>query len=727
MKPISTFLFCCFVSFGILAQEAIDSVQTKKLEEVVIKGQRVFNDIERAPESAGTYLYAGKKNEIINLKSVNANIAEKTPRQIFAKIPGVFVYDMDGSGNQINISTRGLDPHRGWEFNNRFNGIITNSDMYGYPASHFSMPMESIDQIKLVRGTGSLQYGAQFGGMINYVAKKADTTKSFSFESINSIGSFGLQTSYNALSGKIGKLEYYIYYHKRVSNGYRDNGKSDAEGQSIRLAYHASKNVRILAELSRSNYVYQIPGPLTDSMFLANPRMSTRSRNYFNPDIYIPSLTLDWQLSDRTRLTWINSAVLGARSSVQLDKPATVVDMIDPVTLTYSARQVDIDRFNSYTSEFRVLHRHTLFNMPNILVVGAQAMNNDLQRQQLGKGTTGTDFDLSLSQPGWGRDLRFKTTNLAFFAENKINLTDKLSLSPGIRIESGESKMSGVISYYDPGQLPNLISHQFTLLGINTSYKVNENQNFYAGFSQAYRPVLFKDIIPASTYEQTDKNLKDASGYNLEAGYRGSFRSFRWDVSVFQLQYNNRLGSLSQKDVNGNFYLYRTNIGNSLTQGVELFAEQQFTFENTFGLSLFTSTSFFDARYRNASVRLGEANVSIDGNRVESVPDWISRSGLTVRFQQASISVLYSYTSQSFADAINTATPSANGAIGIVPAYGILDVNASWKISPQLFVRLNVNNLTDLQYFTKRPTFYPGPGVWSSDGRSMNISVGFKI
>lgn len=727
MKPISTFLICCFVSFGILAQEAIDSVQTKKLEEVIVTGQRLFNDIERAPESSGTYLYAGKKNEIIHLDAVNANIAEKTPRQIFTKIPGVFVYDMDGSGNQINISTRGLDPHRGWEFNSRFNGIITNSDMYGYPASHFSMPMEAIDQIKLVRGTGSLQYGAQFGGMINYVAKKADTTKSFSFESINSIGSFGLQTTYNAVSGKIGKLEYYIYYHRRVSNGYRDNGKSDAEGQSIRLAYHAFKNVKIVAELSRSNYVYQIPGPLTDSMFRANPRMSTRSRNYYSPDIYIPSLTLEWKLSDRTRITWINSAVWGTRSSVQLDKPATVVDKIDPVTLTYAARQVDVDQFNSYTSEFRVLHHYTLFNKSNILVAGAQAMNNDTQRQQLGKGTTGTDFDLSLSQPGWGRDLRFKTTNLAFFAENKTNLTKKISLSPGIRIESGESKMSGIISYYDPGQLPNSISHQFMLLGISTSYKVNENQNFYAGWSQAYRPVIFKDIIPTSTYEQTDKNLKDAIGYNLEAGYRGSFRSFRWDISVFQLQYNNRLGSLAQKDVDGNFYLYRTNIGNSLTQGVELFAEQQFTFENTLGLSLFTSTSFFDGRYKNARVRSGETNVSIDGNRVESVPEWISRSGLTVRFRQASISVLYSYTSQTFADVINTVTPSANGAVGIVPAYGILDVNASWRISRQLFVRLNVNNLTDLQYFTKRPMFYPGPGVWSSDGRSMNISVGFKI
>ena len=64
--------------------------------------------------------------------------------------------------------------------------------MYGYPASHFSMPLESIDHIELVRGTGSLQYGAQFGGMLNYITKQADTAKPFSFESINNAGSYQL-------------------------------------------------------------------------------------------------------------------------------------------------------------------------------------------------------------------------------------------------------------------------------------------------------------------------------------------------------------------------------------------------------------------------------------------------------------------------------------------------------------------------------------------------------
>ncbi len=140
---------------------------------------------------------------------------------------------MDGSGNQINIAARGLDPHRGWEFNIRKDGIITNSDMYGYPASHYSMPLESIDHIELVRGTGSFQYGAQFGGMLNYITKQGDTTKAFSFESINTAGSFNLLSTYNAIGGKTGKFKYYAYFQKKSRDGYRDNEHTNSEAQLL--------------------------------------------------------------------------------------------------------------------------------------------------------------------------------------------------------------------------------------------------------------------------------------------------------------------------------------------------------------------------------------------------------------------------------------------------------------------------------------------------------------
>ena len=76
---------------------------------------------------------------------------------------------------------------------------------------------------------------------------------------------------------------------------------------------------------------------------------------------------------------------------------------------------------------------------------------------------------------------------------------------------------------------------------------------------------------------------------------------------------------------------------------------------------------------------------------------------------------------------MNTVTPSADGAKGLVPAYSLVDLNFSLKFSTNYSLKLGINNLTNEQYFTKRPTGYPGVGVWSSDGRSIVATFGFKL
>jgi Fe(3+) dicitrate transport protein len=461
-------------------------------------------------------------------------------------------------------------------------------------------------------------------------------------------------------------------------------------------------------------------------MFQADPRQSTRSRNYFNPEIYVPSLSLEWKTGARSLLAWKASAVLGERRSVMIDRPATVADTINKTTYDYNPRQVDIDRFNSYTTELRYLLNYTMMGKNATLAAGAQYINNDLNRRQLGKGTTGSDYDLTIVPGSWGRDLHLKSVNLAFFVENKFQVTRRLSVSPGIRFESGRSEFTGTTTYYDPKELSNKIEHRFPLFGINADLMAGKNHNLYAGFSQAYRPVIFKDIIPSSVLERTDKNLQDAFGYNAELGWRGTAGGFKWDFSGFLLQYNNRLGSVSLEE-NGAFYILRTNIGNSLTYGLEAFGEYGFQLSDDIRCSVFTSTAFFHARYQDAAVRSGNQTIDVSGKKVESVPDVISRNGITVKFKKLSVSGLYSYTAETFADPMNTVQPSATGAVGLVPAYGLLDVNLSYRIYDNMKLRLSANNLTNEQYFTKRPTFYPGPGIWPSDGQSVVLTLSVKF
>ncbi len=729
----SLFLPCIVIVISGLAftgnaQSRSDSSGIKTNDSILLLSFLRQNNVKPLPPVQGVFLFGGKKSEVVNMLQIPADITNKNARQVFSKVPGIFVYDMDGAGNQINIAARGLDPHRGWEFNIRKDGILTNSDMYGYPASHYSMPLESIERIELVRGTGSLQYGAQFGGMLNYVSKQGDTARKISFENVSSIGSYNLLSTYNSIGGKIGRSRYYAYFFRKSRDGYRDNEHTESEAEGVTLNYDFNKRLTLKVDWARSIYQYRIPGPLTDSMFSADPRQATRSRNYFSPDIHVPSVTLNWQAGAATHIQLTTSAVLGKRSSVMYDKPTNVKDTINAITLDYNNRQVDIDAFHSYTTELRVLKQYRLGQHISSLAAGVQYMNTDLHRTQLGKGTTGSDYDLTLVTPGWGRDVHLKTNNVALFAENSFQLTDHLSVNAGARVEIGETRMSGTITYFPSAEIPVKMEHHFPLFGASLSYKTSEHFEVYGGASQAYHPMLFKDLIPMSTFEKVDPNIRDAKGYNAEWGTRGNYKFIRWDVTGFILKYEHRFGTLSGIDELGQFYTYRTNIGNSMTKGLELFVQGDWMLGRKASLSVYTSTAFTDARYTDAIVKSGNDNIDIRGNRVESSPRVITRNGVNFRFKKLGIGALYSYTGKTYADALNTVIPPpTTGATGLVPSYGLLDLNGSFHVSSNVDLRVSMNNVLDRQYFTKRPTFYPGPGVWPSEGRNATATVVVRL
>lgn len=719
-------MILCWLFLGLtglqISAQSQDSLRIKNLDEIVVSESRPV--MGRMFPVQGLYIWAGKKNEVIRVQQLDANLAESSPRQILSRIPGLFVYDMDGTGNQMNIATRGLDAHRGWEYNNRLNGIITNSDMYGYPASHFKVPMEAVQRMELIRGTGSLQYGAQFGGLINYVLSPADTAVPLRFITTNTVGSFGLLSNYLEISGGLGKWSYQAFYNRRISSGYRENSSTKYDAQYALLRYQPTGNFSLSLELARSNYVYQLPGPLTDSMFEANPRSATRKRNYYQPVIFIPSLSLFWTPHESHRISWSISSVQGSRNSVMFIKPATVKDEIIAATGLFAPRQVDIDRFNSWNSEFRYLHDYRLGQNRSTLVAGAQIIYNDLHRRQQGLGSTGTDYDLNITG-GWGRDLHFSTRNVAIMAENTLAITPKWRLGQGIRFENGYSDLSGKLIYYPTEKIPQQIKHRFPLLGFTFQYSINELQNIYGGWSQAYRPVVLKDLVPGSIYDRTDPDLEDARGSIAELGYRGSGDHWRWDISVFRINYQRRIGILAVYE-DQVLYNYITNIGDAYTQGLETYAE----FQKPWGrstISIFNAGAWQIGRYHRAEVKVGVENQSLNGNEVESVPHLINRTGLTVRYHKFSWSILHSYTAKSFADAMNTKVPSNDGALGLVPAYSLWDMNGTWSIKSYLICRLSINNLLDKDYFTKRPAFYPGPGIWPSDGRSVSFSVTFKL
>jgi Fe(3+) dicitrate transport protein len=721
-KTIFTTLIC-LCSLIVFGQEHKDTMKVF-LEDIELKSYKnQLKNIERLPAVHGMMILSGKKTEKIDMKGIHAHIAERNARQIFSRIPGAFVYDMDGSGNQLNISTRGLDPHRSWEFNLRQNGVMLNSDIYGYPASHYNQPMESIAGIEMIRGAAGLQHGAQMGGMINFLTKTAPEDKAFEWESINSIGSFGLLSTYQAVGGTIGKLSYYAYYHNRRSEGYRDVARSNSDAQFVQLQYRFAPNFSITSEVARSIYTYQIPGPLTDEQFSQNPRQATRFRNFYSPEIFIPSITIDWAIHENIKLQWKSSKVLGDRNSIEFVGFADRQDIILPQTGTFGSRAVNIDNFSSNYHELRLLNQYHIFGISGAVAGGIMIVDNHLKRRQLGQGSTGLDFDLSI-EGDFGRDISFETGNMAFFIENMVEINSRFSITPGFRYERGLSEMNGVLRNF-PDIFNTDIVHDFPLFGVSSEYKISENTILRGSWSQAYRPVILADITPNDTLVRVDPNLLNAKGFNADINISTKIGSkFSADLSFFMMEVNNRIGSQLIEDQSVN-YLFRTNLGATRTQGMELYLNYQNYISKHTIFSVFTALSLFDGRYTSGNIVVNGENQSIVGNRIESVPDHILRVGLNMQYKSLSGVLLFSSVGETFADPVNTIIPTPNGAVGLVPSYYLFDLNLRYDFSPSFNIRAGINNLLNRSYFTKRPVIYPGPGVWPSDGRSFFMTFAY--
>ena len=124
-------------------------------------------------------VFAGKKSEVITLSKTDINLSSNNARQIFSQVAGLNIYQNDDAGLQLNIGGRGLNPSRTANFNTRQNGYDISADVLGYPESYYTPPSESLDKIQIVRGAAALQYGTQFGGLINFVLKKPNQSKRF--------------------------------------------------------------------------------------------------------------------------------------------------------------------------------------------------------------------------------------------------------------------------------------------------------------------------------------------------------------------------------------------------------------------------------------------------------------------------------------------------------------------------------------------------------------------
>ena len=729
MKQFSPLLGCAVMALPLAAaaqQTPADSLKNVSLDAVSVTGNRAPAAVTRLADVSGTAIYAGKKTEVIQLDKVNANVATNNSRQLFARVPGINIVENDGAGISIGIATRGLNPNRITEFNTRQNGYDIAADALGYPENYYTPPAQGVERIEVVRGAASLQYGSQFGGLLNYVFRRGPTDRKFALNAQVTGGSFGLFSGFGSVGGQVGKLNYYAFGLHKQGDGWRENSGFNQNIGYAGLQYQATERLRLSLQYTRMNYTTQQPGGLTDAQFAQDARASYRSRNWFATHWNLPALLLDYQFSARTRLNARAFALLADRESLgNLSAPNL------PDVAADTPRDYQRDDYRNLGAEVRLLHQYALPGGAapvHSLVVGTRVYHGNTHRRQgLGPGGSAADFTYLHPDNLESSDFRFPSTNVAAFAENLFRLTPRLTLTPGVRYEYLNTQSNGYfqdtvqhVQTNDARSRP----RGFLLLGVGAGFDLTATTNFYANFSQNYSPVNYNDIRTVNPNLRVDPNIRDVRGSNADLGYRGSVGTWlNFDVSGFYLAYRNRIGTLVQADDQANIYRYRTNVADSRSLGAELFAEADALAllrpATRHHLSAFASVAYTDARYVNAP------QVSLQNKFVEMAPQWVVRSGISYRGPRLSGTVQLSHTSQQFTDATNSRfTPS--GIIGLIPAYTVVDASASYAYRWAL-LSAGVGNALDARYFTRRADGYPGPGILPSDGRNYYLTLGVKL
>ncbi len=407
-------------------------------------------------------------------------IEERAPislRDQLIAIPGINVVEEDAGGLALNIGIRGLDPRRSSRILLMEDGVPIALAPYGDPAAHYAPPVERLERIEVVRGSGQILYGPQtVGGMINFVSTPipTDGTMARGEARGGTRGFYGLQGAIGTGTEKAGVL---LESTGRGGDGIRDNHGFDiwevlAKGR-VMLGDTHELRVRASHYQERSNITETMLGTLE---YEADPFQAPTGRfDRFEQDRTHLQASHVWTPGDKVQLTTTGYWVRTFRASFrQTDKPGgwddapderglatgwTVLDRCfdedDPEPGTGGSADNRITpeaaaacggrwrprRFHYYGIESRLDAGHSLFGLENQLVAGARWHQERIQRDQYRSSDPAIrdlDFARTLTGAAHREDASIDVRAFSGYIQNSTTL-GTVTITGGARIERIET------------------------------------------------------------------------------------------------------------------------------------------------------------------------------------------------------------------------------------------------------------------------------------------------
>src|SRR5690606_5259024 len=214
-----------------------------------------------------------------------------------------------------------------------------------------------------------------------------------------------------------------------------------------------------------------------------------------------------------------------------------------------------------------------------------------------------------------GKDVRDSAESLALHAQNRMQLSDAVALTFGLRIEDYEQERKDRRRSDAQGNLAST-SNTEVLPGVGLTWNLQQNLQLFASVYEAFSPALNSDSLTGLEDQQLDAERST----NLELGMRGSSGRIDYEFALFRMNFDNQI-----IPANSNSEFQRTNGGNTIHQGLEL----GMAWELGGGFSVNGNTTWIaDAEFDGARLDANGNLTTPDGNRIPYTPEWVANLGL---------------------------------------------------------------------------------------------------
>ncbi|MCM8811781.1 MAG: TonB-dependent receptor plug domain-containing protein [Candidatus Omnitrophica bacterium] len=672
--------------------------ETTSLQEVTVSAPKESGS--PLPDVEGARIYAGKKTTVAYLQNV-PQIQANNYRQGFAQMPGLLVAEQYAPSH-ANLNYRGVgDPHETEYLLVMKDGIPIVSDWFGYSTLYYSPPLESIERIEFIRGGSSLLYGPQPGPVLNYVTSLPPEDRILTGSTQHIMGSNGLYATFHSFGGTRNSFGYSGHFNHRQANGPRENSDYSVFSGNLKGLYRTSNGSRIVlnADIYRSESGEA--GRLTQAQYTANRNLTRTSNDRIWIERYVPSISLEKDLSEETLLTVKSWGGYQDRFSRRQ---------------TGSATNLDRQEFNFFGTDARLRHTWEGWGNTHTATGGFVVYTSDSPRSRERGVSPQTTSGIAQF------DLDRNTNYGALFFENAFKF-GRLGVVPAFRVDIVNVSVEELFNTTVNRSLINTSDFSAVPLGaLGATFDLNAENQVYGNVSQGYRPVEYDDLAnPTSSTQAPPSDLKESRTWTYEAGVRGVPTPwFQYDTSIFLIDYDNFIENRTL----GSGNVERSNSGRAIYKGWEAAAEADVIgfYDALAGtehgqkvgrLGVFGNVSILDAEFVSGSN---------DGREPAYAPTYLLRFGANYRLG----SRLKASLSSQFVDEHFWQDNNAAGTVGTdkVDSYKVWDAALEAKVYKEtVSVIAGVNNIFNEDYYARVRT----DGIDPASERTVYAGVKFEI